>query len=418
MQTIRTAATARALAEGGMYSAPSPFPSATFPLQGTPVSAPAPRSRLRRRHWLLLGSFVLLVVAPLALSAWYLWARAADQYASTVGFSVRTEEQSPAIALLGGITDLSGSSSSDTDILYEYMHSQELVAEMDAALDLRRLWAGAGSDWRQPGSDPVFAFDPGGAIEDLVTYWQRMVRIRYDAGTGLIEVRVLAFAPQDATLIAEALLAKASEMINTLSDIAQADAIRTAKAELSLSLERLKGARQAVTGFRNRHQLVDPGTDIATQAGLLAQLQAQLAESLIDADMLRETARDSDPRLKQAERRIEMVERRIAAERSKLGMGAPQGEGDVLANLVGQYEALVVDREFARQSYTAALAAFDAAQAEARRKSRYLAPYIRPTRAETSRFPERGKWMIYLSIFAGLGWMILTLAGYAIKDRR
>ncbi|QOL83200.1 capsule biosynthesis protein [Pseudooceanicola spongiae] len=373
---------------------------------------------MRRRHWLLLGSFVLLVVAPLALSAWYLWARAADQYASTVGFSVRTEEQSPAIALLGGITDLSGSSSSDTDILYEYMHSQELVAEMDAALDLRRLWAGAGSDWRQPGSDPVFAFDPGGAIEDLVTYWQRMVRIRYDAGTGLIEVRVLAFAPQDATLIAEALLAKASEMINTLSDIAQADAIRTAKAELSLSLERLKGARQAVTGFRNRHQLVDPGTDIATQAGLLAQLQAQLAESLIDVDMLRETARDSDPRLKQAERRIEMVERRIAAERGKLGMGAPHGEGDVLANLVGQYEALVVDREFARQSYTAALAAFDAAQAEARRKSRYLAPYIRPTRAETSRFPERGKWTIYLGIFAGLGWMILTLSGYAIKDRR
>ncbi|KAA2313728.1 capsule biosynthesis protein [Pseudooceanicola sediminis] len=382
------------------------------------VAPPVPRSRLKRRHWLLLGSFAALVVAPLVLAAWYLWARAADQYASTVGFSVRTEEQSPAIALLGGITDLSGSSSSDTDILYEYLHSQELVADMDAALDLRHLWAGAGSDWRQPGSDPVFAFDPAGAIEDLVEYWQRMVRIRYDGGTGLIEVRVLAFQPEDATRIAGALLTRASDMINTLSAIAQADAIRTARTELALARDRLKEARRAVTAFRNRHQLVDPGTDIASQAGLLAQLQAQLAEALIDVDMLRETARDSDPRLKQATRRIVMIERRIAAERAKLGMGAPQGTGDVLANLVGQYEALVVDREFAQQSYTTALASFDAAQAEARRKSRYLAPYIRPTGAETSRFPERGIWMVYLGAFAGLGWLIVVLGGYAIKDRR
>ena len=41
--------------------------------------------------------------------------------------------------------------------------------------------------------DPVFSFHPDGAIEDLVRYWTRMVRISYDASNGLMALRVLAF---------------------------------------------------------------------------------------------------------------------------------------------------------------------------------------------------------------------------------
>ena len=77
--------------------------------------------RAKRRHWFVLLSFVQVVVIPLAICAWYLYAVAADQYASYLGFSVRTEENSSAIEIPGGITDISGSSSSDTDILYAYL---------------------------------------------------------------------------------------------------------------------------------------------------------------------------------------------------------------------------------------------------------------------------------------------------------
>ncbi|MFW2590259.1 hypothetical protein [Sagittula sp. SSi028] len=138
---------------------------------------------MKRRHWGLIASFALGVALPVVLVGWYLWTRAADQYASTVAFSVRTEESSSALELLGGISALSGSSSSDTDILYEYLQSQKLVADMDAALDLRVIWA------KPQARDPWFAFDPDGTIEDLVTHWGRMVDIYYDNGAGLIEVR-------------------------------------------------------------------------------------------------------------------------------------------------------------------------------------------------------------------------------------
>ena len=103
-------------------------------------------------------SFVLCVLLPVSGSAWYLWARAADQYASEAGFAVRREETGAAVEMLGGLAGLSGVSSRDTDILYEYLSSRRLVAEVEADLDLSALWSKPGTDLFRGETDPVFAF--------------------------------------------------------------------------------------------------------------------------------------------------------------------------------------------------------------------------------------------------------------------
>jgi capsular polysaccharide transport system permease protein len=70
-----------------------------------------------------------------------LWTTAVDQYGSKVGFSVRREDTSSALEVLSGLTSLSGSSSSDTDILYEFLQNQKLVADMNRDLDLQKMWS-------------------------------------------------------------------------------------------------------------------------------------------------------------------------------------------------------------------------------------------------------------------------------------
>ena len=351
-----------------------------------------------------------MVVLPAGISAYYLWVRASDQYISRVGFSVRTEEASSAIELLGGITNLSGSSSSDTDILYEFLQSQELVARIDSQLDLRAIWSRV-----DPAQDPVFAYHPPGSIEDLLEHLGRQVRIYYDGG--LIDLEVLAFTPQDARAIAQLIFEESTEMINQLSAIAREDAIGYARDELDRAEERLAAARVALAEWRNENQTVDPTADTAGQMGLVTNLQAQLAEALIELDILRDTTtRDDDPRVTQAERRISVIEDRIAAERAVLGTSGP---GRVaFADLVGQYERLQVDREFAEQAYTTALAAFDAARNDARRQSRYLAAHVRPTLAETSEYPKRATKLTTITIFAFLIWSVVVLVAYSLRDRR
>ncbi len=348
------------------------------------------------------------MIAPVSAAGWYLYTIAADQYASTVAFSVRKEEVASPIEMFGGIADVATSGSSDSDILYEFIRSQEMVEALDRRIGLSGLFARAMND-------PVFAYDPSGTIEDLLDYWGFMVRVTYDSATELIEVRALAFAPEDARLITTGIFEESVRLVEELSAIAQDDAIAFAEAEVERAIERLKGAREAMTGFRSRTQIVDPSADLQGQMGLLSTLEQQLAEALISADLLRESTRTDDPRITQAELRVQVIEARIADERRKLGR---DGEGEDYATRLAEYERLAVDREFAEQAYTAALAAYDQALAEARRKSRYLAAYIKPTLAQASEFPRKEVLLGLVAFFLTSLWAIAVLVFYSVRDRR
>lgn len=370
---------------------------------------PAPPRRANRTLWL---SFALCVLAPLFAVCAYLWGVAADQYASTVAFSVRREEPAAAAGLIGGLIGLSAGSSSDTDILYEFIQSQDMVQRLDAGLSLRAIYA-------PPKPDPVFALRADAPVEDLRDHWRRMTNLSYDPGTGMIELRVLAFTPADATRIAAAAFDECAALVNDLTRAAREDATRLSQEELDRAEDRLRAARAAVTGFRNAHQLVDPEAELQGRMTVLDTLNAALAEARVERESLLRTTRPGDPRIIQRNDRIAAIETQITAERGRLGLPAVSGTDRTgFAGLVGEYEQLVMEREFAEQSYLSAAAAHEAAQLEARRLSRYLAAHVRPTSAETAEYPRRVALAGIAALFLTLGWAACALLAAALRDRR
>ena len=361
------------------------------------------------RHWLVLLSFLLIVLLPFAATVGYLYTRAADRYHSDVAFSVRSEETSSATAgLLGAITNIGSGSASDADILYEYVRSQDIVEAVDAELDLRAVWS-------RPEGDPVFTVAPDATIEDLVAHWRSMVDISFESATGIITARAQAFTSEDAHAIAEAILEQSSTLVNELSDQARADAIRFAQEEFAEAEENLRVMRARLSAFRRENRLVDPSGDVAGQTGLLNALQTELAQALVERDMLLSYVGEEDQRVIQANRRIDAVEGRIEAERASLGVSGTAG---ALPEVVGRYEELLVDLEFANTAYTQTLAGLTGARAEARRQSRYLAPHVRPTLAESALYPRRPLLIGLAGLFLALGWGALMLIYYNVRDNR
>jgi len=369
----------------------------------------ARKARPKRRHLWIFLSFLVIVVAPASVTYWYLNERAVDQFTSTLGFTVRQENVASPIDLLGGLTSLGSSSSTDTDILFEFIQSQQLVELVDAKLDLVALYS-------KPENDPIFSFKPDGAIEDLVSYWGKMVKVYYNSKVGLIEVNVLAFDPNDAKMIAEEIFEQSSVMINDLSAIAQADTTKFSREELETSEARLKKARLAISKFRADNQMVDPNSDLQGQMGLLISLQQRLADAFIELDLLKSVARSGDPRIEQSERKITVIQARIQNERAKLGTDVDGNSA--FSSLVGEFEELKVDLDFAERTYLSSLSAYDGAVAEARRKSRYLAAYVKPTLAESAQNPKRITLLSLIGFFLFLIWAIFVLVIYSVKDRR
>lgn len=388
-------------------STPAPKPAAK-----PKVRPPAAPARRERRHVAILISFIALVLLPLAVAAFYLWSKALDQYASSVAFTVRREEAPSAVDLLGGLSNFSTASSSDSDILFEFIQSHELVSKIDKKLDLRAVYS-APYD-----TDPIFALEPDASIEELLDYWQRMVRISYAPGTGLIDVEVLSFESEISKRIAEEIFVESTQMINALSAIAREDAMRYAREELNAALQQLSEARQALTAFRSRNQIVDPDADIQVQMGLLGSLQQMLGSELIDLDLLRHNARENDPRVVQSQRRIEAIRERIREERLKFGNGSNEEITGDYADVIAEFERLMVEREFAENKYTSALSNFDAAQANAQRQSRYLAAYVQPTLAESPEYPRRGLILGLCALVFFGSWCIIVLVYYSLRDRR
>ena len=377
-----------------------------------PMAEPA---TLKRRHWGLGFGFVVMVLAPMAALVFYLWFISVDQYGSTTGFTVRQEESASATDLLGRLGDFAGGgNSAESDILYEFIQSQDIVEAIDQRMDLRAHYT---VNWPH---DWVFSLWPDATLEDLIWFWQRIVRISYDQSTGLIEVRTLAFDPDYAQQIAKEIVRESQDMINALNVQAREDAMGYALADLDAALDQLKGAREAMTQFRTRTQIVDPVADIQSRLGVMANLQQSLADALIEEALLRDSVSETDPRVANAQRRIEVIRAQIDKERENFATDNTEtgALGEDYPTLIAEFESLAVDLEFAEQTYAAARTALDAAKANAARQSRYLATYIPPTLPRTSEYPQRYILSAIAALFLLFLWAVVALIYYSLRDRR
>lgn len=374
-----------------------------------PPRRPANRTqaRFRFRHWLLLASFVILVAAPTIFANWYLHTRAADQYASQLAFTIKSDE-GPTLSTLGAIFGGStGGAADDAEVLYGFIQSQNLVKKLQGELNLRERFN------RHEETDWWFSLGDDPSIEALTEYWKSMVLVSFNAG--IVDVEVRAFDPQDAREIARAVLDESTELINRLSAEAREDAVREARLYLVETTDRLREVRMRLSELRTSERRVDPRLDVESLMRRIGELEASLTQEELRLDQLKQFADPDDSRVTTTKRRIQSLRGAIAEERGRV---VSDGGTGALTESVGKFEELTVDRELAEQAYAVALASFENAKAEARRQQRYLSAHVSPTLAETPQYPERYMLGGLVFVFLFMGWVVLVMIAYNVKDRR
>ncbi len=371
------------------------------------VPLPARKVKMRSRHKFLIWSFMLVVQLPVGLLALYLGVFATPQFASSMSFSIRSEEFANPFDALSGLGELSSGTSSDAQIVFDFIRSQKIVRTIDEQVGLRALYSA-------PDNDPVFTISADVSVEKLVQHWHSMVQINLDKGSGIVRVKAFAFNPEDARRINHNILQQSQELVDQLSFLARQDAIGYAQEDLESARERLKVARQELSEFRSSARIIDPTIAVQSQGGVSAALQQQLADAWIELDLLTAaTTREDDPRLTQLRRRVAAIEGRLEEERQALAGSANSG----MVEIVGRFEALLVEREFAEQAFVSAAAAFDVARADAGRRTKYLAVHIEPTLSDTALYPR--SWVIIPIAFTLLllSWAVAIMVAYSIRDR-
>lgn len=371
------------------------------------------RPRDIRRNFLVL-SLLLSVILPTILGTYYFLFIASDRYTASAGFSVRSMDSSVGGSdLLGTLSGLSsiGSTTTDSYIILEYLHSRELIDRLRQDFTFREAYGNENIDF-------FFRLQPDQPVEKIIDYWDWMISTSYDNSSEIIRFEVQAFTPEDAHAVANLVVKYSQDLINKLSEQARNDAVRFATKEVAIAEMRLKINRDRLADFRAKSSAIDPQATATAQLEIVTQLETQLISFRSQLATLLAGVSEASPRVQPLRNQITSLEKAIANQKLQNNGLDDAGEeiSKSLSSLLAGYEKLKVEQEFAQQTYGVALSSLERARAEADRQQRFLAIFSSPRKAEAAIYPMRIINSLLLLIGCCIIWGVGTLLAYSVRD--
>lgn len=356
-----------------------------------------------RRSWLpkSIASLIVLCVLPTITVSCYFWLFAAPRYESEARFVLRVPgrimvapQQSQMSAMLqdAGVNR----SSDDGYIVQDFLESRDAFAFLEAQAGFRDAVSIAKNDplWSYPG------FLRSDNQERLYKYYKRLVSVTFDNTTGVSTLKVQAFSPIDARRQGEVLLTAAENLVNRLNERSRLDAISLAEGEENRARLKVLATQHAVTEFRERERMVDPGQVTIAVLEAIAKLSLEATQVSVQISELMQ-ASPNGPQIAPLRNRRAALEAQIALERAKLA-----GDAQSIAPRIAEYERLMLEREFADKALIASMSGVEMTRLEASRKQIYLERVARPGQPDYPAYPWRVFWSL-LSAGAGyLSWRI------------
>ncbi len=337
---------------------------------------------------------------------------ALDRYVSVAQVAVRqtgsTEApQIPGLAVMMG--GLNPASREETLYLREFILSNDMLKVLQEELQWSAHYA---QFWR----DPLFWLDKDAPQEDLLKYYQRVVKPHFDEQTGLLSVEVQAFTPEFAEATLRVILAESERFVNELSHRMAREEMTFAQQELAKAREEYERRRDALLEFQSSSNLLDAEAAAQARAGVISELEAQLTKERATLKGLEAVLSASTPQVRQQRNRIRALEQQLEAENRRLV--AQQQGGDKLNVVASRYRSLTIDATIAEEAYKFAVSSVETARIEASKKLRSLVTVVSPNTPVIAIYPARIYNLITLLIVLLLLYGIARFVIATIQDYR
>src|SRR5260370_5832364 len=95
-------------------------------------------------------------------------------------------------------------------------------------------------------------------FEALFSRYDHFVTVETDTTTGVTALLVKAYRPEDAHMIAHALLTYSEQLINELNERARRDSLDAAQREVDRAEQRIAQIQNELTAYRVKQKMLDP----------------------------------------------------------------------------------------------------------------------------------------------------------------
>jgi len=384
----------------------TPLPAQERQLGGSTKAHAEALRRMRSRR--LLWRLAFFVLMPTALAGVYYGALASNQYESHALFSVRSSELRPALGVEGLLSGLAtgGGAGQDALAVRDYILSRDMLSRLDREHGFIAHYKDERVDW-------FSRLRAGASFEDAFEYFDSKVTADYDQMSGAVTVKVRAFDAEKAKTLLASVLAYSEEMVNKLSERERRDRTGYAEADLKNAEERLFKARKDILALQQKHGDFSPQHTASAAMQIRTQLEGELAKARAEVMQLKAFMNPNAPQVLAANEKVKSLSAQVSSESRRLvDPSKPNGLNTSFAD----FEAAMVEKEFAQKAYESVLATLEVARADADRQHRYVAVVAQPSKPDESTYPHRIRSVAATFVLSFLLLGVGSLIGAAVRE--
>jgi len=355
----------------------------------------------------ILKTLGTVVGIPTLFAILYYGFLASDMYVSEAKVAVRSAKSGVSTNGLTALlaSPVLSSGGQDSLVVMEYASSLDMVEQLGNRVDFVDHYASRDNDF-------LSRLRKNATSDEVLRYYRDQVNIKRDIMSDVLTIKVRAFSPEMAQEITSLIIELNEELVNTLSNRMEDDAILSARTEVDRAVQHLRKTAQDINRFQSANDSVSPKDESIALFGRLSVIESRLSETRATLSETMAYMREDSADVVVLKNRIVALERQLNLEKGRV---TGSGNGD-LGSLVENFQPLVLEQEIAQQGYAASLASFEAARIEAQRKKQYLIRFVEPSLPDAASEPRRLIKIVTVMVYSFLAYLIFGLLWSALKD--
>jgi capsular polysaccharide transport system permease protein len=290
-------------------------------------------------RWLFVFTTLFALVLPVAAGGLYILFMESEEYLSETRFVIRSAQS--AISSKKG-NKVSSKIAQDTQVVTNFLGSAGFVEALEKKMDIRHFFGREDIDF-------LSALPRDATREAKVEYFEDRIESSIAPSSGIVNVEVTAFSPQEAKQFLDIVLEISEEHINQLNQRIWADLIATSEQEFKLAEANLQERRLAIQKKQLDAGVFSVDLKAENTSDLIKKIQEEVLTLQSRLSLLETKAETRSPLLKQLRERLATRQRQIDGLQAQLA-GQQQQEG-TLSDISRGFSQLELEKQLAEERF-------------------------------------------------------------------
>ncbi|WP_417692136.1 hypothetical protein [Roseibium sp.] len=341
----------------------------------------APRVRDKIFAKLLIIAFIFCFALPFSACVLYYTVIASEVYSSEVRFVVRSSAPMLSRDRYSSETaEPKAKIVQDTAIVLNYLDSPAMVRELKKTVDFDHMFGRSDIDF-------LSRYPTDATAEETRKYWADMYASWVNPKSGIVELEVNAFSPDEAYELLQRVLELAEGRINRLNAGMWDSLLTSSREDVDSATEQLADLREKFRLLQNETGVYDVTLAADSIIEVLTKLESTTAEVKSRRETLAQSLGPDSPQVAQLDREIKAREEQSAMLRAQAA-GPDNGSGSNLASTSQDFDKLNTEITIAEDRLESAIKELEKVKLVSSLQLVFLDVFTEPTVPDTSKYPN------------------------------